>query len=415
MWQYDIPWINPLKLAAAVDDLGEDFVFLYSSLLTKYSGRYSYLAYSPIESVKNIDDFQPLSKKVRWFGYLGYEMLSEKNDLERYYIKMPDMWMVQFAKIIVFDHEKKVCSFTSYTDNIFPDAKIIPSSDTKVSSVHSNMTKEEYCRNIEKTLDAIVRGDFYQANITRKFYGTLSEGFSSLGIFAKLSECSPGPYSAFLKLGKYRVISSSPEMFIKLSAKGLAENNLIKGTSARFSDIYQDELSKIKLQKSEKDQSEHIMIADLMRNDFTKGSYADSIKVEDLYKIYSYETVHHALSTVRSRKLPNVSSLQFVKNCFPAGSITGAPKIQVMKWCRQIEKWRRGLYTGSIGWFDEDGSLDLSVVIRTLIIEDNKFEFQVGGGIVYESTPEGEWRETLTKSIGIAKALNLGIKRLEEL
>ena len=412
--QYNIPWCDPVKLAAAVDYMGGDFVFLYSSLLLEYSGRYSYLAYSPTQCIKNIDELEPALKEGRWFGYLGYEMLSQESNIQLDYIKMPDIWITQFLKIIIFDHKEKTCSFISNNgDVLFP--KEIPVSNTRVSALYSNMTKNEYYKNIEKTLEAIIRGDFYQANISRKFYGTLAEGFDSFGIFERLSKESPASYSAFLKLGKYRIISSSPEMFIKLSADGDAENFLIKGTSPRFIDKEKDKLSRITLENSEKDKSENIMIVDLMRNDFTRGSYTDSIRVENLYTIYSYKSVHHALSMVKSKKLLDISSFQFVKNCFPPGSMTGAPKIEVIKWCKKIEKWRRGLYAGSIGWFDGVGSLDLSVVIRTLIIEDNKFEFQVGGGIVYGSTPEDEWKETIVKSYDIAKVLNLDIRRLEEL
>lgn len=411
--QHTLPWYEPLALASAIDNIDEDFVLLYSALLTKYSGRYSYLGYSAIKSITNLLDLELALKQERWFGYLSYEMLyGEEYDLQ-HYIKMPKVLMVQFVYVIVFDHQNKFCTLISnQQDPYIPKPQIIPNSNVAVEKLYSNMSKDEYCSNIAKTLEAIKRGDFYQANITRKFYGTLSKGFHAFGIFAELCIQNPAPYAAFLKLGKYRVLSSSPEMFIRLNSDGYAENNLIKGTSARFANKEQDELSRLTLQNSKKDQSENIMIVDLMRNDFTKGSYTDSITVSELYKIYSYATVHHALSTVKSKKLPDISSFQFIKNCFPAGSITGAPKIQVMKWCAQIEKWRRGIYSGSIGWFNDDGSADLSVVIRTLILEDDKFEFQVGGGIVYESTPENEWQETLMKAQAIAKVLNLDMSEL---
>ena len=405
-------WIEPLELAAAVDNLGGDFVFLYSSLLTKYSGRYSYLAYSPVRYVKNKLELEKSLEHGKWFGYLSYEAFAKKDSSLKKYINLPDLLIVQFAEVITFDHVKhKLYSSSSQ----LPQTVLVPCTDVCIEKLYSNMTKNQYCQNIEKTLDAIIKGDFYQANITRKFYGTLGDGFNALSIFANLCKESPSPYGAFLKFCKQRIISSSPEMFLKLSADGAAENNLIKGSAPRFSDPEQDQLSKITLQNSEKDKSENIMIVDLMRNDFAIGSYPDSIQVEDLYKIYSYQTIHHALSTVKSQKRKEISPLQFVNNCFPAGSITGAPKIQVMQWCRAIEKWQRGIYTGSIGWFDDDGSLDLSVVIRTIIIEDNKFEFQVGGGIVYESTPENEWHETLIKAYAMAKVLGIDMATLKSL
>ncbi len=410
---HNIPWQSPIELAAALEANEEHFVFLYSSLLTKYSGRYSYIAYTPtkiITDLKNIDSFNITN---RYFGYLGYEMLFDKSVAE-HYINTPDIYMVQFSNLITFDHKEKTCTLTGVNTNL-PTTQKILSSHTTVNTLESNMSKEDYCKNIEKTIQAITRGDFYQANITRKFYGTFATPPNAFEIFAQLSQRSPAPYSAFLKLGKYRIISSSPEMFIKLSADGTAENTLIKGTTRRFHNTQHDQSSKLKLQNSEKDQSENIMIVDLMRNDFTKGSYTDSIQVKNLYEIYSYKTVHHALSTIQSKKLPQVSSLEFIRNCFPAGSMTGAPKKQVMQWCSEIEKWKRGVYSGALGWLDGDGSLDLSVVIRTIIIEENRFEFQVGGGIVYESNPEDEWKETMDKSAGIAQALNINIERLKKI
>ncbi len=405
-------WQDPIALASAVNDLGEDFVFLYSSLLTDYSGRYSYLAFDPVQTINDLEELNYVTTQCgSCFGYLSYEMLLDSDLDQQSYIQIPAIWMTKFAQVIIFDHKKKV--FLS-NRKISVQIGKIPISNIHATSLFSNMSKGEYCQNIEKTLQAITRGDFYQANITRKFYGALQDGFNAFAIFTELARYSPAPYSAFLKLGKFRVVSSSPEMFIKLTEDGNVENNLIKGTAPRFADVRLDQLSKRNLQNSQKDKSENFMIVDLMRNDLTIGSYTDSIFVSNLYKIYSYKTVHHALSTVKSRKLPLISPIQFIKNCFPPGSITGAPKIQVMQWCRDIEKWQRGLYTGSIGWVGKN-SFDLSVAIRTIIIEDNKFEFQVGGGIVYESEPEKEWRETLDKAMAMATILNLEIQELEQL
>ncbi len=410
MYKNTFNWVEPIELAAAVDKTGSDFVFLYSSLLTSYSGRYSYIAYSPSKVLMDALDLE--RQYGRWFGYLAYEAFDQKKYDLKSYITMPKVMMMQCDSVIVFDHqERKVYSNLSH----LPLPSIVMKNNVRVKDLFSNMTRSEYCQNIEDTLAAIVRGDFYQANITRKFYGTVNDDYDAFSIFSNLCHVSPAPYGAFLKVGNYRVISSSPEMFIRLSADGIAENNLIKGTARRFNDPKEDEISRLSLQNSEKDKSENIMIVDLMRNDFARGSYCDSIEVNNLYKIYSYKAVHHALSTIRSKKLKDISSLQFIKGCFPAGSITGAPKIQVRKWCREIEKWERGIYTGSIGWFDSDGSLDLSVVIRTLIMEGNKFEFQVGGGIVYESEPEKELEETLTKASAIAAVLGIDVDRLRAL
>ena len=157
------------------------------------------------------------------------------------------------------------------------------------------------------------------------------------------------------------------------------------------------------------------MIVDLMRNDLARSSEAGSVKVEKLFEVSSYKTLHHLASTITSQKRNNISTLDAVINSFPAGSMTGAPKVSAMKFCNRQEKIKRGVYSGALGWFGGDGSCDLSVVIRTLIIHGNKFEFQVGGGITSDSDPEKEWQETIIKARGIMTALGADIRVLEEL
>ena len=226
-----------------------------------------------------------------------------------------------------------------------------------------------------------------------------------------LCAASPAPYSAYLRLGDYHIVSSTPERFLTLDSQGRAETRPIKGTTPRFADMAQDELSRKALEKSVKDRSENLMIVDLMRNDFGRGSVFGSVEVEDLFQVTSYATLHHMASTVKGQKRHGVSSLDFVKACFPPGSMTGAPKVRAMEICSELERHKRGVYSGAIGWFGGDGSVDLAVVIRTLVLRGTDFEFQVGGAVVADSTPEGEWHETLVKARGIARVLGLEPER----
>ena len=181
----------------------------------------------------------------------------------------------------------------------------------------------------------------------------------------------------------------------------------IKGTSPRFADTTQDTKSKESLANSEKDKAENLMIVDLMRNDLSRSCESSSVKVKSLFDINSHSHVHHMSSTVTGQKTKDCSTLQAIANAFPPGSMTGAPKVRAMQYLSALEKDDRSIYSGALGWLGSDGSAELSVVIRTLILNNADFEFQVGGGIVSDSTPEAELKETIDKATGILKTLGL--------
>ncbi len=196
-------------------------------------------------------------------------------------------------------------------------------------------------------------------------------------------------------------------MFLKIDADGRMAARPIKGTAPRHADPAQDEASREALAASGKDRAENLMIVDLMRNDFSRSSIPGSVKAERLFEVTSHTGIHHMASTVTGQKAPGLSTLEAIMHCFPPGSMTGAPKITAMNLCSALEQDARGVYGGAIGWLGGDGSAELSVVIRTLIVSGDRFEFQVGGGIVSDSAPQREWMETMDKSRGILKALGL--------
>jgi para-aminobenzoate synthetase component 1 len=238
---------------------------------------------------------------------------------------------------------------------------------------------------------------------------------NSFSLFCRLCSVSPAPYSAFLKYEDKAVISSSPECFIHIQADGLVEMRPIKGSAARGLSEEEDKKIADKLYNSTKDRAENLMIVDLCRNDLSRGCKPGSVKVTQLYSIEQYATVHHMVSRIQGQKKPSECAIDVVKSCFPPGSMTGAPKIKAMEYCNTLEKHQRGIYSGAIGWFGGDGSVNLSVVIRTLLIDKNLFEFQVGGGIVLDSDPELEWHETLIKARGIGHTLGIVESQLEQL
>jgi para-aminobenzoate synthetase component I len=416
-----LPWIDPLDLAASVDE--PYWVLLYSSTRTDYSGRYSYLACRLAERIEGqdfamleqtISQAQPdsLSPTSRWFCMLGYEL---KDSLERippgkaWKMALPPLCMMRFDTVYVFDHETQSLTCWGKPINTLNTADI-PLEGYKGSmsrSLESSMSDAEYLEKAATIIQAIHDGDLYQANLTRKYYGYFDKTPDHLSIFKRLCEVSPAPYSAFIRYDTRYILSSSPELFLSANKDGYLKTRPIKGTAPRFDNMAEDNASRTTLEQSTKDKAENLMIVDLMRNDLARSCISGSVQVDSLFDVTSHATIHHMSSTISGQRSPDKSVIDSIKACFPPGSMTGAPKIHAMTLCNQLEILHRGIYSGAIGWIATDQSCELSVVIRTLVMERDYFEFQVGGGIVADSTPEGELQEIAFKSKGIIKSLQL--------
>ena len=425
-----LEWCEPLNYLPALTEKKLDYALLYSGLKTTYSGRYSLLALYPQTTIES-EDFDSLEQELTqnlpryanfWLGYLGYGLKNSVENLTRdapSYIPMPSLCMRRYATILVFDHE----AATLTMHRMDADAPLAPApakspfhqQPPAIATLHSDMHKAQYLQYVEAIQQAIVEGSLYQANLTRKFFGEFSTKPCAAALFTRLAELSPAPYSALLVQGDTAIVSSSPERFLQLTEEGHVEVRPIKGSAPRSADAATDRRLCSQLAKSEKDRAENLMIVDLMRNDIARGCKIGSVKTEALFEISSYATVHHMSSTISGQRRGDVTPLQLVAKCFPPGSMTGAPKIQAMELCSSIEPRARGVYSGAIGWFGGDGAADLSVVIRTIILQGTQFEFQVGGAIEHESTPLGEWEETLTKARGIASAMCISLDRLRNM
>jgi para-aminobenzoate synthetase component I len=416
-----LPWADPLEAAAGIDE--PFWVLLYSGAAP---GRMSYLACGLAERIEG-EDFTALASRLTgnqsrfpntWFGYLGYGL---KDSLERLTadqpgeITLPNLSMMRFGRVYAFDHAQKTLTLWSdgsaATFSPAPDARDLP----EISGLRSNMSREEYLSKAAHVIERIHAGDLYQANLTRKFMGEYESPPDAFTLFRKLCAASPAPYSAYLRMDATHIVSSSPELFLRLDADGRVLTRPIKGTSARFADPVLDAQSRETLAGSAKDRAENLMIVDLMRNDLSRSCLPGSIEVRDLFEVTTHATIHHMSSTVTGQKRPDATTLDVVKHCFPPGSMTGAPKIRAMNLCSELERQARGVYSGAIGWLGGDGSGELSVVIRTLILQGGRFEFQVGGGIVADSTPQQELKELIDKSRGICAALGIDTGRLAEL
>lgn len=266
----------------------------------------------------------------------------------------------------------------------------------------SNFTKEEFKNAVQSVREYIRQGDIYQANLTQRFSGETE--LTSFELYRDLRRFSPAPFGAFLNFEDAHILSNSPERFIRCVNKKI-ETRPIKGTRPRGKDKEEDLRLQQELRNSEKDRAELLMIVDLERNDIGRISKTGSVKVPELFVIEPYANVNHLVSTVVGELKDDKDVTDVIKATFPGGSITGAPKIRAMEIIDELEPTQRNVYTGSIGYIGFNGDMDFNIAIRTIIKNDKKVYFQVGGGMTWDSDPDEEYQETLDKAKSIMKAL----------
>lgn len=422
-----LPWHDPETYAAAILKQEGDVVFLHSSAQVHPYGTHSYIAFLPAFSSEattwpefSFSETESDSFTNAWFGYLSYELLRDMEDspeTEKSFIPLPRSWVMKPNLVLSFNHDLKASGIwyenAQHLSGIPLPVDLPSCPGFTVETLFSNMSKEEYLKHVSRTIDAIHQGDFFQANLTRKFGGSLSTEVNPFLLFCKLCKESPAAYSCYIRQGDTHILSSSPEQFLKIDAKGHVESRPIKGTAPRGKTPEEDLALRAALLQSQKDHSENLMIVDLVRNDLARSCVPGSVKVTQKGDVSELKTLFHLYSTITGQLPENFPRIDLLKKAFPPGSMTGAPKIEVMKHCARLEKIDRGLYSGAIGYCTAQGKADFSVVIRTLILRGRSFEFQVGGGIVSESTPEQEWEETMHKAKGIG--LTLGFDPFERL
>ncbi|AFM02090.1 aminodeoxychorismate synthase, component I [Desulfitobacterium dehalogenans ATCC 51507] len=272
--------------------------------------------------------------------------------------------------------------------------------------VHHTVSKEQYLLDLQRVIDYIYAGDIYQANLTQRFQIPYTR--EPLELYKALHAHNPAPFAAFLPYEDFQILSSSPERFVQINARGEIETRPIKGTRPRGKTPEEDEAYARELTESTKDRAELTMIIDLQRNDLGRICRYGSVKVTDLIRLEQYPTVWHLVSTIVGKLKPNLKVSEILKAIFPGGSITGAPKIRAMEIIDELEPYKRGLYTGSIGYIGFDGAWDTNIVIRTILLKDGQAYFNGGGGIVADSVPEEEYEESLQKVKALIKVLSGG-------
>jgi para-aminobenzoate synthetase component 1 len=270
--------------------------------------------------------------------------------------------------------------------------------------LRSTFTRRGYLDAVARVREYIVAGDIFQANLSQRFQAQLP--VPPFQLYQQLRKRNPAPFSAYLDFGELQVLSASPERFLRLDQQRReVETRPIKGTRPRGLGPMHDAALGRALAESEKDRAENVMIVDLLRNDLSRVCRPGTVRVPELFALEHHPTVHHLVSTVLGELDPAADAIDLLRATFPGGSITGAPKVRAMEIIAELEPTQRGVYCGSIGYLSASGAMDTSIVIRTYLALRGQVYFQAGGGIVADSDPELEYRETLDKARGLIETL----------
>jgi para-aminobenzoate synthetase component 1 len=350
------------------------------------------------------------------FGFLSYDLKNELEELESKHqdiLEFPDMCF--FVPELVFEiseRDVKVHTFISsqtaveqLIQNI--DTHLICDLKTRDNKVilQARDAKEDYLKKAQTFLDHIHRGDIYEANFCTQFYAHEVE-LNPQKAFYDLNSISEPPFAVYAKLGPYYAISASPERYLKKTGEHLVSQP-IKGTAKRSLQPAEDEALKQQLLNDPKERSENVMIVDLVRNDLSKTAVKGSVVVEELFGMYTFKQVHQMISTVTATLDKKYTGMEAIKTSFPMGSMTGAPKISAMDIIEQQESFKRGLYSGAIGYFTPQDDFDFNVVIRTVLYNEEKksLSFSVGSAITAAAVPEKEYEECFLKANALIDVL----------
>ena len=356
------------------------------------------------------------STKDWLFGYLSYDL---KNDIEQLQstnfdgLDFPDLYFFQPKKLFLLKGNQLEIQYLNMCDDEveedFEEIVKIRKSNVEIEAlvtIQQRIPKENYLQKISKILEHIHQGDTYEANFCMEFFAE-NATINPIEKFIKLNAISQPPFAVFFKNNNHFLLSATPERYLKKKGECIISQP-IKGTAKRFLDPIEDEKSKMQLALDPKERAENIMITDLVRNDLSRTAQKGSVEVQELCKIYSFLQVHQMISTVTSKLDAQYSVVDVLKTTFPMGSMTGAPKISVMKIIEQLEETKRGLYSGAVGYFAPNGDFDFNVVIRSILYNQEKkyVSFSVGSAITSQSIPEKEYEECLLKAKAMREVLS---------
>lgn len=328
---------------------------------------------------------------------------------------IPDMQFNLYDGVAALNHDSGVLylighDFQVDADLVLKRLRSIVEDPCDVSCTHArrsewvwNLSKQEFFTAVERVRDYIASGDVYQVNLSRRARCSF-EG-DSIELYRALRRGNPAPYGAYLGLDDWQIISTSPEQFLRKRGSSL-ETRPIKGTCPRGADKEADHQQEAALRDSEKDRAELLMIVDLERNDLGRVAEFGSVRVEGLYKLEHYARVIHQTARIHATLRSDKDIYDTLVSLFPGGSITGAPKIRAMEIIEELEPSRRGVYCGSIGYIGFDGDAEFNIAIRSLHLKGGFLDYQVGGGIVWDSLPEAEYQETIDKACAMRESID---------
>jgi len=350
-------------------------------------------------------------------GFLTYDLKNELEDLHSKFpnpLVFPDAYFFVPKTIIKFLEKEVIIESDDDPQEIFD---FIQSSNTLeeefsyTGQVKPKMDKNAYLKAFNHMMDHIKRGDIYEVNLCQEFYDDEAEITNLEALFLKLNNISPTPFASFFKWHNNYILSASPERFLAKRGQTLISQP-IKGTAKRGKTPEEDQILKENLRNNPKEISENIMIVDLVRNDLTRSAIPGTVEVTEKLGIYSFKHVHQMISTITCQVSENAIATDLIKNTFPAGSMTGAPKLSAMQLCDRYEHSKRGVYSGAIGYFAPNGDFDFNVVIRTILYnaKDKYLSFSTGGAITIEAQAEYEYQECLTKASAILQALSKSVE-----
>jgi para-aminobenzoate synthetase component 1 len=352
------------------------------------------------------------AKHPDWLlGGISYDLKNETENLESKNsdeIELPDLFFFAPLHIIIIK-KNEVEIISDKAEEIYQEISInIPQTSNlnlQNTEIKSRFNKQEYINTIQLIKNEIALGNIYESNFCIEFYAE-KYNINPIQIYHQLNQKSLVPFANYFKWHHQYIISATPERFLAKRGQQLISQP-IKGTARRSSDLEEDDRLKKELFEDPKERQENVMIVDLVRNDLTKSAKKGTVKVEELYGIYTFEHVHQMISTVVCEQDELVSDIDAISNTFPMGSMTGAPKVKAMELMEHFERTKRGLYSGSIGYFAPDGDFDFNVIIRTILFNQKKqyLSFQVGSAITFYADPEKEYEECFLKAKGIFEVL----------
>lgn len=370
-----------------------------------------------------LEDSESPGFHLGWVGWFGYELGAHTTGVRTVTSRTPDARLAFLDRALEFDHEAHTVTLLELGDQkdswhaeleaLLAQAGApsrVPAPGIRKDRVIWRHSPERYQGMVQECLEAITRGDAYQLCLTNEVRIPAVAGEPPLDpvqTYLHLRAENPSHHGGLLRFGEVSLLSSTPEVFLSISAEGRVSTKPIKGTRRRGDSSHEDRSLARELVESEKERAENLMIVDLMRNDLGRVSQLGTVNVDALLAVESYENVHQLVSTVSAQLLPGMSAMDALEVCFPAGSMTGAPKISAMKILAELEEGPRGIYSGTFGYLSLDGSAELAMVIRSIVLDETGVSIGTGGGITSGSIPRAELEETWVKVTPLLRALGV--------